>query len=124
MPKRALKSHLLPWSPGAAVPTCSFHPREAPTVWLKHDQYCCLGAAWDFWVKVHSVGQSTKTGALGCFFWHIPPEATTKDSTFSRALVAQPTLAEQREVCGLVDVPHECQSGVSESFRVTWPAGL
>lgn len=63
-------------SPAPLVSWC-FHPREAPTVWLKHGQYRRLGAAWDFWVKVHSVGKSTKTGALGCFFWHIPPEATT-----------------------------------------------
>ena len=74
--KRALKSHLLPRSPGAGVPTGSLLPRES-SHGRKHPQHRHYGGAWDFSERARLRGKSTKTGALGSFFWHTPLEAAT-----------------------------------------------
>ena len=69
----------------------------------QHPQHHRQGRAWDVSERECYLENSRETQTLGSFFQHIPPEATPEDTTFSRLLVAQVTLAESREVlppCG------------------------
>ena len=73
------------------------------------------GGAGHFWERGRYGGKSFQTRTLGSFFQHILPEATTQDTTFSRALVAQPPQLGAETCCRLVDVfsNYKRQSGAS-----------
>lgn len=64
---------------------------------------------------------------MGSFFQHIPLEATTQDTTFSAALVAQARASGGAEkCCRLVDIFQELQvpGGASGALDSPRPEGL